>query len=276
MEAMIPVTDAHCHVFPELIADRSRDAVAAFYELPMYTTGTAAHLKAERERPICIGGQDYRIVRQLVCAPAVTPHQTHSVNAFISALVREDPALIGLGTLHPGNEDAPALLGTFREQGLVGLKLHSDFQRFPIDDPGMYPVYEEAIRLGLPVLFHMGDRKLDYSHPARLRRLMQDLPGLTVIAAHTGGYSHWKDALALLEPSERLYFDISSTLQFITGDLLADFLDRFGAGHFFFGSDFPMWDPVRELETLLSFSLPDAVLPGLLHGNFSRFWADHV
>ena len=275
LESFLPVTDAHCHVFPDAIAERSRDAVSAFYELPMYTAGTAARLGAERERIIHIGARTFRITRQLVCAPAVTPRQTDSINTFLSALVREDPGLIGLGTVHPGNPDAAERLGTFREMGLVGLKLHSDFQRFPIDDPAMYPVYEEAARLGLPILFHMGDRKLDYSHPVRLQRVLQDIPRLTAVAAHTGGYAHWKEALELLTPSDRLYFDISSTLQFIDGSLMAAFLHKYGASHFFFGSDFPMWDPARELETLLSFDLPGAVLPGILHENFSRFWEAH-
>ena len=271
MSEIIPVTDAHCHVFPDPIAEKSRSAVSEFYDLPMYTVGTARRLREERERVHEIGGRRYRITRQLICAPAVTPHQTQSINSFIAKLVQDDARFTGFGTLHPGNADFAEILGSFRAQGLVGLKLHSDFQRFDLDDKGMYPVYEEAARLGIPVLFHMGDPKLDYSHPRRLVKVMRDIPALTVIAAHAGGYSHWGEALETLEPSQRLYFDVSSTLQFIDGALLQRFLNKFGETQFFFGSDFPMWDPGRELERLLGFDLPDTTLQGLLSGNFGQF-----
>ncbi|MBR2086544.1 MAG: amidohydrolase family protein, partial [Oscillospiraceae bacterium] len=91
------------------------------------------------------------------------------------------------------------------------------------------------------------------------------------IAAHMGGYSHWNEAFDLLQPSKRLYFDLSSTLQFIDGDLLKRFLDKFGEEQFFFGSDFPMWDPAKELERLLSFRLPESTLQNILHDNFLRY-----
>lgn len=271
MSEIIPIIDAHCHVFPDQIAEKSKDAVRDFYDLPMYTSGTISHLAQERNRLQSFGGRQYQVVRQLICSPAVTPHQSDRINQFISSLVREDKALVGFGTLHPDNAHAAEQLASFRELGLRGVKLHSDFQGFDIDDPKAYPIYEEASRLGLPVLFHMGDRRLSHSHPARLRTVLDAFPHLIAIAAHTGGYSHWQEALALLAPSDRLYFDISSTLQMIDGGLLAQFLQKFGETHFFFGSDFPMWDPMQELARLLSFGYPEHTLRGLLAEHFLQF-----
>ncbi|MBR3631395.1 MAG: amidohydrolase family protein, partial [Oscillospiraceae bacterium] len=192
---------------------------------------------------------------------------------FLSGLVQQDPALVAFGTLHPENENAAEILQEFRRSGLSVLKLHSDFQRFPIDDPAMYPVYRTAAALGLPILFHMGDKKLDFSHPRRLRKVQQDIPELTIIAAHMGGYQHWSEALTLLQPSERLLFDLSSTLQFVDGSLVRAFLEKFGETQFFFGTDFPMWEPAQELERLLSFGLPEDTLQKLLSGNFQQFIA---
>ena len=276
MSDRYPIIDAHCHVFPDTIAEKSKQAVSAFYDLPMYTAGTVQNLKKERSRVISINGTDYQITRQLICAPAVTPKQTASINAFIAQLVQEDPAFIGFGTLHPQDPDRLEILRQFRQHALVGLKLHSDLQQFNIDDPAMYPVYAEAERLGLPILFHLGDRKRDFSHPRRLRAVLQRFPDLTVIAAHMGGYSHWDEAFEVLVPSERLYLDISSTLQFIDGALLRRFLDRFGEGQFFFGSDMPMWDPAKELERLVSFGLPERTLRNILHDNFVRYFDERA
>lgn len=271
MSEIYPIIDAHCHVFPDPIAEKSKGAVSEFYELPMYTSGTVQNLQKERERVISLGGTDYKIVRQLISSPAVTPKQTASINAFISGLVRGEDALTGFGTLHPGNENFADILWNFKRDGLAGLKLHSDFQRFNIDAPELYPVYAEAEKQGIPVLFHMGDRKLDFSHPRRLQTVLQCFPELVAIAAHMGGYSHWNEAYDVLTPSKRLYFDLSSTLQFIDGDLLCKFTEKFGEEQFFFGSDFPMWDPAEELKRLLSFNLPPQTLKNILHDNFVRY-----
>ena len=271
MSDFIPVIDAHCHIFPDKIADKSKESVRDFYELPMYTSGTVSHLQAERGKIIEIQHQKYKIVRQLICSPAVVPKQTHSINDFISESVKADSGFVGFGTLHPENENFAEILSGFREKNLIGLKVHSDFQQFDIDEPGMYPVWREAVGLELPVLFHMGDRKLDYSHPRRLAHLLEDFPELTAVAAHMGGYSHWNEALEVLKPSDRLYFDISSTLQFIDGDLLMKFIRRFGEEHFFFGSDFPMWSPAKELETLIRFGYPETLLYKLLFENYTNF-----
>ncbi len=273
MSEFYPIIDAHCHVFPDVIAEKSKGAVSEFYDLPMYTSGTVQNLQKERSRVISVGENDYKITRQLISSPAVTPKQTASINMFISELVKSDDAFIGYGTLHPENQNYAEILRSFKQNGLLGLKLHSDFQQFNIDDPELYPIYAEAEKLGIPILFHMGDRKLDFSHPRRLQTVLQCFPELTVTAAHMGGYSHWNEALDVLQPSKRLYFDLSSTLQFIDGDMLRKFLDKFGEEQFFFGSDFPMWDPAEELKRLVSFGLLPQTLRLLLSDNFSRFIA---
>ncbi len=267
----IPVIDAHCHIFPDKIAEKSKESVRDFYELPMYTSGTVSHLQAERSQMIKIHNQNYKIIRQLICSPAVVPKQTHSINEFISDCVNSDSGFAGFGTIHPENENFQEILSGFRDKNLIGLKVHSDFQQFNIDEPNMYPVYQEAETLNLPVLFHMGDRKLDYSHPRRLAKLLGDMPRLTAVAAHMGGYSHWNEALAVLKPSENLFFDISSTLQFIDGGLLMKFIQKFGETQFFFGSDFPMWSPAKELETLIDFKYPENLLYKLIYQNYADF-----
>ena len=50
MSNYYPVIDAHCHVFPVGIEEKSKSAVSEFYDLPMYTSGTAHNLQKERSR----------------------------------------------------------------------------------------------------------------------------------------------------------------------------------------------------------------------------------
>lgn len=269
MESVIHnVIDAHTHVFPDKVAEKSREFVGSFYNLPMYTCGTASELKKVSDGSRTINGRTYRISHQLVCSPAVTAAQTGSINRYISGLVSENSSLIGFGTLHPENSDFEDIIDGIAASGLKGIKFHPDFQQFSIDDKNMYPVYRYAAKKGLPILFHMGDMKLDYSSPHRLARVVGDIPELKVIAAHMGGYSHWDEAIDL-PVSENLYFDISSTLSFMPKEQFMRFIEKFGYTRFFFGSDFPMWEPYGELEKFLSLGYDENVQRAIEFDNFA-------
>lgn len=268
--ATINVIDAHTHVFPDKIADKSRDYVGGFYGLPMYTVGTSEELERVSAQNREINGRNYRISHQLVCSPAVNPLQTENINKYIGGLVKSDNSLIGFGTLHPDNENYRQIIDGIVDSGLKGLKFHSDFQRFNIDDKRMYPIYRYAAEKGLPILFHMGDQKLEYSRPFRLAKVIEDIPNLKVIAAHVGGYCHWDESINL-PVSDNLYFDISSSLEFITKDQLTAFFERFGYTHFFFGSDFPMWNPYEELERFIALGFGEEIERAVEFDNFAEF-----
>lgn len=76
------------------------------------------------------------------------------------------PQFIGLAAWHQDVADIQGEMDDIQRRGLRGIKLHPDFQRFYIDDERMFPVYEEAHRRGLPILFHTGDSRTDFSTPA--------------------------------------------------------------------------------------------------------------
>ncbi|MCF0135944.1 MAG: amidohydrolase family protein [Lachnospiraceae bacterium] len=258
--------DAHGHLFPEKIAWKSKDIVSRFYDLPMYTAGAMEELLKIKNAP----GETYTLEKQLVCSPSTSPAQTHSINLFISAMCAEHNFLVGLGTLHPGNENFEEELDFIQESGLKGVKFHSDFQQFNIDDDAMFPVYESISRRRLPILFHMGDGKYDFSHPRRLARLLSIYPDLVVMASHMGGYLHWQEAYDL-PVCENLFFDLSSTLAFIQPEDLRRMVDKFGVEKFFFGSDFPMWNAYRELDRLKTFGLTDEEFQKIIYDNFVAF-----
>lgn len=257
-----PITDAHAHIFPDKLADKAREYVSSFYQLPMYTTGTVGELLAVRSRT--------GITKQLVCSPACVPKQTKSINSFIAQVCHTYEGLIGYGTLHKENRDYKEEIARMKELGLKGVKFHSDFQGFDIDDPKMLPIYKEIAEQGLPILFHMGDPKSQHSLPERLNNLFKQIPDLRVIAAHMGGYMHWEEAYSLPR-IPNLYFDCSSALAFIKPDYMLRMLERFGVGQFFFGTDFPMWQPEEELGRFAALGLDEQVQKNILHDNFERF-----
>lgn len=261
-----PVIDAHTHIFPDAIAEKAKEYVSSFYHLPMYTSGTIDNLN------LAIGSRKapWKIEKQLVCSPASRPDQTKSINSFIHESCNQNNKFIGFGTIHRDNADYERELNRIVDFGLKGVKFHFDFQKFNMDDEKMFPIYEAIARRNLPVLFHMGDENYDYSSPKRLKKVMEHVPNLKIIAAHMGGYQHWQEAFEL-PTNDFLYFDLSSTLDFITTADLLRMIRKFGKEHFFFGSDFPMWNPYEELYKLENMGLSKNVLRAIEYDNFATF-----
>lgn len=264
---MLPVVDAHTHIFPDGIAEKARDNVSKYYEAPMYTCGKVSELYRVRSGVY----KNRSVTMQLVCSPAITPSQTESINTFISSVCEKDDSLIGFGTLHRDNENYKAEIARMKTLGLKGIKFHPDFQKTNMDDPKLIEIYKEAARMKMPVLFHMGDRVMKYSTADKLRNVLDAVPGLTVIAAHMGGYMHWKDSFDVIPVCDRVYYDISSTMNFVSPEGVRKMLGKFGTDRVFFGSDFPICNPIDELKRLDEIGLNDIDRRRIEYYNFIDF-----
>ena len=82
---------------------------------------------------------------------------------------------------------------------------------------------------------------------------------------------HWQEAYNTLVPDDRLYFDVSSALSFIPHYEFNKMLEKFGVDHFFFGSDFPMWNPMDELKKLSEFVSKDIDRRKIEYYNYIEF-----
>ena len=151
----------------------------------------------------------------VLLSSATTSSQVESINSFVSQTVRDNPGCIGLGTMHYAYHDIKKEMKRIKELGLKGLKLHADFQNFKIDDEKMFTIYETAIELELPILFHLGDKNTDHSSPKRMAKVLDRYPNLTVIGAHLGGVFMWDDSIKYLV-GRNLYFDTSSVFDYIS------------------------------------------------------------
>ncbi len=258
------IIDAHTHIFPDKIAVKASGNIGAFYGIPMYTDAMVSTLLKE--------GSAIGVSRYLVCSSAVTPEQTEHINDFIAAACKAHPEFIGLAALHPDFRDIDGELDRTAEMGLVGIKFHPDFQKFPIDDERAIPMYRKIAKRGLPVLFHMGDHRYDFSNPERLKNVMLRVPDLKVHAAHFGGWSVWDRVTCLPKDHDRLVFDTSSSLDFMSVEKAKRLIDHFGVEAFMFGTDFPMWNAKTEYERNLALGLSEAENKLLFAENFIRFY----
>ena len=259
------VIDAHCHVYPEKIAARAVSGIERFYDLTAHGDGLVTTLLT-RER-------NDGIDRFVIQSVATAPRQVRTINDFIAATVAEHPdVLTGLGTLHPASEDMRGDLEHLASLGLHGVKLHPDIQAFPIDDPRMMPAYAFLEEHGLPVLFHTGDDRYDFSNPNRLKPVLHAFPRLTVVGAHLGGYSIWNEAAAALADEPNLFVDASSSLSFLDDAHMVSAIRQYGTERVLFGTDFPLFSAATELGRFLSLGFDEREYRAMLAGNAARVY----
>ena len=259
-EKQYRIIDAHCHIYPAKIAAKAVTAIGNFYGIKMSEDGTANALIKEGE---AIGVEKY-----VVHSTATTVHQVRSINDYIYGEMTAHPEFIGFMTLHNEMEDAAIEqeVDLAISRGMKGVKLHPDFQKFNIDDAeNIYRVTAGR----LPVLLHMGDKRYDFSSPARLKKMAEKYPEQIFIGAHFGGYSVW-DKAECLKDLPNVYFDTSSSLFALDKAKAADFIHRFGHHRYFFGTDFPMWKHDEELKRFLALDLTEEEREDILYNNAAK------
>lgn len=257
------IYDAHAHIYPGKIAERAVAAIGSFYDIPMAGgSGTVEDLIAS--------GSQIGVSRYLVHSTATNPQQVRAINNYIISECEAHPDIfIGFGTLHPEMDDFDVEVKYIISAGLKGVKLHPDFQKFSVDDNAVDRLYK-ATEGRLPILFHAGDKRYQYSNPSRIARVAKRWPNLTIIAAHFGGYSEWEEASRELFDLDNVLFDTSSSLPFLDPNQAADMIHSAGVDRFMFGTDYPMWNHKSELERFMRLPLTDSEREVILSRNMAR------
>lgn len=264
------VADIHAHAFPDKLAEKATKSISSFYDYEdkkdTSFVASAANLAAlEREAGVS---------RFVMCNSATSAHQVRSINDFLPQAAKDIPGAIAFGSIYPGMEGAEEELERAVALGIRGIKIHPDFQKIPIDADFAIPVYRKIAQMGLPILFHMGDDRYDFSSPERLTNLVRLVPDLKVIAAHFGGWRAWRRSYLHPQPEQVLY-DTSSTIGMIPRDDVMRMFERFGPERFLFGTDFPMRKPKDELAMFLDLKLGNEANEKILYGNFMKLFDLH-
>ncbi len=256
------IIDFHCHIYPDPIAQKATQSICDFYELEGgHMDGTVSTLLRQGDRA--------GIGRFVVLPVGMKPDRVRHVNDFILSEAARQPRFIGFGTVHAGMEKLCEEAQYIMDSGLHGIKMHPDFQKFAIDDPRLFPFYE-TVQGKLPVMYHMGDQRYDWSHPARLRHVLELFPRLQTVAAHFGGYSMYEEAYRLLHDKDCI-FDVSSSLMFMPQGDSEKYIRAFGAERMVFGTDYPLWDPEAETARFFRLQLTDGEFEHICHRTAEAF-----
>jgi len=173
------------------------------------------------------------------------------------------------------------------DRGFRGVKDYGSYNLFPYGSELMYPFYEKAAELKLPVLFHTGESRFDsrkskkFSNPEGLGALAKSIPDLVIIIGHCGSGKYFESAFGLTREFQNVYLEFSGVPpDFIRSHFIDRGLDlNLIPDKLVFGSDYPALpngpDGIRKnVEKYQKLSengvLTEQSLRGLLGSNAGR------
>jgi len=260
------IFDVHVHIFPDGIAEKAVSAIGNFYE--------NFNMECDGRLETAIREMDAAgITRCAAHSVATTAHQVDSINAFVMEAHRRYPErILPFAAMHPALADARATAEAVIAAGFRGVKLHPEIQGFRIDAPEVLDMLA-PFEGRLPILCHCGDYRYDNSSPARLKNVLRAFPKLTLICAHLGGWTVWREAARLMT-GEDIYVDTSSALFALTPKEATDIIRGYGVERALYGTDYPMWGPVGELRRFDRLELTDAEREQILWTNHLRLFGE--
>ena len=134
----------------------------------------------------------------------------------LAAIKKYPDRFIGMAYFKLG-EDAPDAVAEFKKKGFLGLKINRTKKAY--NDDCCMPVYAEAQRLNMPILFHTGivlvtpfdgedDVCSERMRPIKLDRVARRFPDLKIVIAHMGN-PWFAEAAMLLRIHKNVYADFT-------------------------------------------------------------------
>jgi predicted TIM-barrel fold metal-dependent hydrolase len=233
--------------------------------------------------------------RALVMCLAYVPVDSYdpSMGDYILDLVRAHPdRLTGFYSANPlGGAEEASRLRRYVESGLSGLKMLPSYNYAAINDRRIWPLFETAADLGVPITLHTGwsslpaGKSLAYDHPLYIEDALVDFPELRVTLAHCG--FAWSElVLMLMAKDPRVAADFAwwsrsqptwRAAQTLSMAKYLGVLDRL-----FWGTDYPFCDfesdlaywrsiPVVSERLGLEPAVTDEEIDALLGPNLARW-----
>ncbi len=256
------IIDIHTHAFADPVAAAAMASLEAEVGFAGSYDGTVAGLVAQMDG----AGVDIAVVQPV----ATKASQVARINDWAASIASD--RVVAFGALHPDLEDPAAEIERMVGLGLVGCKMHPEYQSFDPDEPRMLSLLRAARDAGLVVLFHAG---ADLSIPSlrgtpqAFARMLEAVDGLRVILAHMGGYDVWDDVLVHLAGRD-VYFDTAYTLGHLSDEAFVHLARAHGTERILFGTDGPWTNMAEQLERIRELPFSADEFEAILGGNARR------
>jgi predicted TIM-barrel fold metal-dependent hydrolase len=259
--------DVHTHLAPDRIADRVRQAMEQMFPWKAPYLNTVAALKAHM--------REAGIDKSVVLGIAQEARHVRPANDWLIGIA--DEQLVPFGAMHPQYPDKVGEIRRLRAAGIKGIKLHPMVNQFYLDDPQLFPMYEE-IGDTMVVLTHAGKLHADreetpYAAPQRILNVLRQFPKLRIIAAHLGGFYLLDEAERTLVGHPRLYLDTTwpPSIGEVGAEVLARIIRKHGAEKVMFGTDYCLVGQKEEAALIERLPIPTADKERILGENAREF-----
>lgn len=272
--------DFHTHAFPQQIARRTVDKLQSASHTLAFSDGSADGLR----RSMAGSGIDLSVVLPV----ATNPEKLTTINDLS---IHHGPAdgLCYFGSVHPLAPNWDEELRRIAAGGVRGIKIHPVYQGVDIDDIRYVRLLGRAAELGLIVVMHAGD---DIGFPGVVRcspemtaRALKQVPGITIVLAHMGGWKNWDRvtdhladtgcyldtafSLGAMTPCPAGYYT-NEELALLDKEHFCKIVRDFGGERVLFGTDSPWSDQKQSKEDILALPLTDAEKSAILGENAKR------
>lgn len=196
-------------------------------------------------------------------------------NGELAEFCRGVDRLLPFADVNPHMTADPAreLERCVKELGFRGVKLYPVYQLFHANDQRLYPLYEKAQELGVPVMVHTGSSifqgvRLKYGDPILLDDVAVDFPDLTLVLVHGGRGFWYASAFFLVRSYPKVYLEIAGLPPQNLLDYFPD-LEQY-ADKVIFGSDWPGPSPKKNIQAIRDLSISEEAKAKILGGNAAR------
>jgi len=213
----------------------------------------------------------------IVAVDAETIHKYRVSNELVAETVSKYPdRLIGFASVdpHKGKNGVKEFRRAVSDLGLRGLKLLPHLIDLDINDPMLYPLFDAAQDLDVPVLFHTGTQfhagtKIKYCRPLFVDDVAVDFPELKLIIAHFG-FPWWEEALAVVRRNPHVYFNIAGWAPKHIPPGVIQAANSYLKVKVLFGSDYPLLSRVRIIKELQELNLKEETFTMMTETNPKR------
>lgn len=184
----------------------------------------------------------------------------YNPNQWLAKKIKSYPRLIGYGSINPLSLHALHELQRVKDLGFKGVKLHPAVQNFNVLCKKAMKFYQKAEELKIILDFHTGihRHRIKDDHPLMFDEIAHKFPNLVFVMEHIGGYSFFKDAVAVIQNNvgeirkSNIYagiasvFDIDNNPSWYLGkQKIEELIHLIGDNNLIFGLDFPYNDSER-------------------------------
>ena len=259
------VIDFHTHIFPDYLAEHALSVLLTgsnnFYD-PVSDATLSGLLK---------NMDDWGIDRSVVQPVVTKASQVQKTNEWAQSICSD--RIISFGGIYPHSADYKAAIDSVVDLGLKGIKFHSEYQDFVVDDPAVMKIYDYALSKGLILMIHAGfDPGFQppfKSSPRQFANILAAMQGGTIIAAHLGGHDQWDDVERYLVGKD-IYFDTSMGFEYYPHEQFKRIVKDHGADKILFASDSPWSSAKTEYEAIQTIGLTQSEMTAITGGNAIR------